>query len=293
MTGAPGPPAAAVAACGCLLLGLAARNALRLRRARRAQGLRQARRLALARWGRPLLVLPPVRRRGLDAAVRRRALLAQGRSATADVAVASADGAEVVAALRGACLVGGWVLALAAAWLSGPAVGAAVAMTAWAVLDVRLAVAASRGRIRLEADLPAALRVTAAALAAGLGAGPALQLAARTCEPPLRPLLLAAAAADSPPQALQATGTQCADAVLASAGAWWARASALGHPAAPVLRAAARQADERAERTATARAARAAPLATLITAGVVAPACVIALVVLLGASLLNGVRSGL
>lgn len=201
----------------------------------------------------------------------------------------------VMAGIRGIGVAGAGTLAVAMLLVAGPsaAIAAAGLITAAAVApDLALARAAARDEASIEADLPAALDLLAAGAAAGRGLETMLVTAAALSDAPLAALLMRAARRQSAGQgaaeALRIEAERTAIPRLITVSAAVERAHRLGHALEPALVDAADAARFDAHATALRRAARRAPLASLVTAAVVAPACVVGLGVLVGAALLAG-----
>ncbi|MFN2450800.1 MAG: type II secretion system F family protein [Candidatus Dormibacteria bacterium] len=199
-------------------------------------------------------------------------------------------GIEALVVWAGFGMVGG----LAAAARPGLAGVAAVAVTVAALgLPAQVALAARGMRRRLKEQVPLALEL----LAVGLGAGEPLErvLGATAAElaPPLRSTLARAAARVAAGEraglALRREAQLCGVAVLERVASTVERGATLGLPLDGPLHALA--ADLRAawRSTLLARAGRATPMAALLTALVIAPACVAALAVcLVGAAVVQG-----
>jgi Flp pilus assembly protein TadB len=154
-----------------------------------------------------------------------------------------------------------------------------------ALPDLCLASAARRAEAELLADLPASLDMLAAALTGGVPLQPALDQVASDAAAPLSAVLRRV-------RGLIAAGRPVAAAFheeaersgvdgLVTVATLIERHHTLGVPVAPVLHRFAEDARSRASAAAVARAGRAIPIAGLLTALVIAPACVIALIVCL------------
>jgi Flp pilus assembly protein TadB len=154
-----------------------------------------------------------------------------------------------------------------------------------------VAQAARHGAAAAAAALPLALELVAAVLRAGLPVDRALAVAAGCAHPSLAPLLTRASAAGGSvasalSEAAEASGVEG----LATVAALIDRRQRLGLPLAPQLLAVADTARARVRAETLARAARRGPLASLITATVVAPACALGLLCVVLAGLLTDGR---
>lgn len=142
------------------------------------------------------------------------------------------------------------------------------------------------------AATPLALELVAAGLRAGLPLDRALGVAGGATDPALerllRQALSGAAAGASTAGALAIAAEEGGVDVLAGVAALAARRRRLGLPLAPQLLAVADGARARHRAETLARAARRGPLAGLVTAVVVAPACALGLLTLVLAGLVSG-----
>ncbi len=151
---------------------------------------------------------------------------------------------------------------------------------------------AARRAAAATAAAPLALELAAAGLRAGLPLDRALAIAAGATDPALERLLRRAlsdaAAGASTAGALARAAADGGVEVLAGAAALAVRRQRLGLPLAPQLLAIAAGARARHRAETLTRAARRGPLAGLVTATVVAPACALALLTLVLAGLWSG-----
>lgn len=239
-------------------------------------------------------------RRPGDGPLAARALLLAPGSPAVRLLTACAGGRGPEAALAGVRL--GAVLAaaavcLAVAVLAGPLLLLAVlpvGAAAGVLPGLALRGAARRGAEAAAGALPVALELAAAALAAGLPIDRALTIAGACTDPALERLLArtaARAAAGEPvaaalAEAARAGGVETLATVAALAG----RRQRLGLPLAPQLLAVAGSTRARARAETLAMAGRRGPLASLVTATVVAPACALGLLCVVLAGLLAGGR---
>jgi Flp pilus assembly protein TadB len=191
-----------------------------------------------------------------------------------------------VAGLRLASGIAVLVVAVCALLVAGPAPGIVVGILLPLGLVLPDAVMARRvraARRRLTVSLPDALDLIAAALRAGHDLDGAIALASTHSAPPLGRVLTDVSArvaiGQSIVAALQEVAGRTGEPTIASVAALIARHRALGIPVAPSLNTVADEARSRAHIAIAERAARAGPLAAILTAGVIAPACVVFLVV--------------
>lgn len=194
-------------------------------------------------------------------------------------------------------LVGGGVIAVAGGAIAGPpalvpAVLGAAAVAALPALALRRAVRG--GAEAAEGHLSLALEILAASLQAGLSGDRALAACAGAVAPPLDGILRRAAAASA--HGMLASAALAAEAkvagieMLGAVAVLMERSQRLGLPLAPHLLAIAEVTRARSRAQTLARAARRGPLAALLTATVVAPACAGGLLVLVLSSVLAGAR---
>jgi Flp pilus assembly protein TadB len=167
-----------------------------------------------------------------------------------------------------------------------PAALAAAAVPGWALGE-----AARRGAASAEASLPLALELVAAAMRTGLPLERSLALSAGCVDPSLAAVLAEAVAQAEaggvlPSQGLAAAAAASGVEDLASVAALIDRRMRLGLPLAPPLLAVADSLRARVRARTLAHAARRGPLAGLVTAVVVAPACALGLLCLVLAGLL-------
>jgi Flp pilus assembly protein TadB len=217
-----------------------------------------------------------------------RVLTALARSRGPELALAAVRLGAVLAA-TGACL--------ALAVLAGPLLLAAVApVCAAAAAGPGLALrrAAARGAEAAAGALPVALELAAAALTAGLPIDRALAIAGACTDPALGRLLgraaMRAAAGEAAAAALAEMARAGGIETLATVAALVDRRQRLGLPVAPQLLAVADATRARTRAETLARAGRRGPLASLVTATVVAPACALGLLCVVLAGLLGGGR---
>jgi Flp pilus assembly protein TadB len=235
-----------------------------------------------------------------DAALSARALLLAPRSGSVRLLMAVARGGRVgsaLAAVRVLATLAGALGCLAATVVGGPQLLIAALPVCWGGVCVPgLAVghAARQGAAAAAAALPLALELVAAALRAGLPIDRALAVAAGCVHPSLATLLSRASAASAGGGSVAAALGEAAETSgvdgLATVAALIDRRQRLGLPLAPQLLAVAGTARARARAETLARAARRGPLASLITATVVAPACALGLLCVVLAGLLTDGR---
>jgi len=143
--------------------------------------------------------------------------------------------------------------------------------------------AARRGESSLLQQLPDFVDLLAASLSAGIPLEDALDTCASVARAPLQPILvrvrMRVAAGEGPAVALAAEAADTGVDAFASVGRIVEQARRHGVPAAPSLVVVADDARARARASLLARAGRAGPLASLVLALVIAPACVLALIV--------------
>jgi Flp pilus assembly protein TadB len=235
-----------------------------------------------------------------DAGLILRARLLAPRSASVGLltALAGCGSLEVaLAAVRlGAVLVAACAC-LGMAALAGPLLlPAAVPVCAAAAAGPGLALrrAARDGAEAAASALPVALELLAAALAAGLPLDRALAVAGGSTDPALARLLGQAAVRAAAGQTAAAALTEVARAggveTLATVAALIDRGRRLGLPLAPQLLAVADASRARTRAQTLALAGRRGPLASLVTATVVAPACALGLLCVVLAGLLRAGR---
>jgi Flp pilus assembly protein TadB len=207
-------------------------------------------------------------------------LLAGGRLAPGTER--SLAGLRVVLALAG-----GGVVAVAGGAAVGPP--ALVLAVLWGAGTAALPALVLRQAIRVGADtavrhLPLALEMIAAGLQAGLPGDRALAVGAGAAPPPLDGMLRRAAAASASGMlasaALAAEAEVTEIAMLGAVAALMERRQRLGLPLAPHLLAVSEVTRARSRAETLARAARRGPLAALLTAILVAPACACALLIM-------------
>jgi tight adherence protein B len=196
-----------------------------------------------------------------------------------------------------AALAGGGVTVLAGTVVAGPAalVGAVVCAAAAAALPALvLREAARQGADAALRHLPMALEMLAAGLRAGLSGDRALAVSSDVVPVPLRGVLRRAGEASAAGVlAAAALATEAQAAGLETLGAVAAlidRRQRLGLPLAPHLLAVAEVTRARSRAEILARAARRGPVAALVTATIVAPACVCGLLVLVLSGVLTDAR---
>jgi Flp pilus assembly protein TadB len=235
-----------------------------------------------------------------DAGVIFRARLLAPRSASVGLltALAGSGSLEVaLAAVRlGAVLVAACAC-LGMAVLAGPLLlPAAVPVCAVAAAGPGLALrhAARRGAEAAASALPVALELVAAALTAGLAIDRALAVAGGCTDPALARLLgraaVRAAAGQTAAAALTEVARDSGIETLATVAALVDRRQRLGLPLAPQLLAVADATRARTRAQTLALAGRRGPLASLVTATVVAPACALGLLCVVLAGLLGAGR---
>jgi Flp pilus assembly protein TadB len=191
-----------------------------------------------------------------------------------------------MAGLRLATGAAGLTLALLAVVIGGPPFAVLIGVAppiGVALPDADLTRVVYGAHRRLSAALPDALDLMAAALIAGHDLDRAVNLAAAHSTQPLSRVLSRVSAqvaiGQSPVAAIEEVGRCTGEPALAAVAAMIARNRTLGLPIAPALRAVADEARSRAHIAVADRAARAGPLAAVVTAGIIAPACVVFLVV--------------
>ena len=238
------------------------------------------------------------RRPGDTRLLTRARLLAPGSFALRVLLALSRGGSpgRTLAAMRMVAAAGAVLACLVAAIAAiGPVmlvVAVPAGVGAAAVPGGLLAEAARRGAASVEASLPLALELLAAGMRAGLPLDRSLALTTGCVDPSLAALLSeavshAAACDGLPAHGLAAVSEASGVEDLASVAALIDRRMRLGLPLAPPLLAVADSLRARVRARTLARAARRGPLAGLVTATVVAPACALGLLSLVLAGLLG------
>jgi hypothetical protein len=209
------------------------------------------------------------------------------------LSVLGAEPERALVALRVLLVVAGEVATLAGALVLGPDLlpaGVLAACAAIALPTVALRRAVQGGADAAARDLPLALEMVAAGLRAGLPCDRAVAVAAGAVPQPLAGILRRAAAMSAAgvlgAAALAGEAEAAGIGALGAVAALMDRRQRLGLPLAPQLLAVADAARARSRAEPLARAGRRGPLAALLTATVVAPACAGGLLCLVLAGLL-------
>jgi Flp pilus assembly protein TadB len=240
------------------------------------------------------------RRSGDPRLVTRAQLLAPG-AAGVRLVTAAARGRGLERGLAAARVLGvagaALVCLLAAVAGGGPVALVAAVPACWAAAALPghlLAGAIRRGVSAAEASLPLALELVTAALAAGIPLDRALALIAGCVDPALAAVLTRAASVavgtGLPGRGLAEVAERAGVEELVSLAALLDRRLRLGLPLTAPLLAVAASLRARVRATALTRAARRGPLAGLVTATIVAPACALGLLTQVLAGLLTDGR---
>jgi len=207
----------------------------------------------------------------------------------------SRDPAAVLAGLRlGGLAAGTLTGVLILCWAGRPAIPILPALLAGgtAIVDLATATAAARAERALILELPHALDLLAAGLAAGMSLEVAILWCAHQSGPPSNAVFARVgtrlASGEPPAVALRAEADLSGVGLLVAIAGVVGRCRRQGLPAAPAIVAISDGARAKARTALLDRSGRSGPLATVVVAVLIAPACVAALVIALAGGFLSG-----